>query len=193
METNNPRISPDLAVATPEMVVQVCYDIAYVLFPRYGYDHFETFCRDWRTTVPSFAESLFEYGCLLRQVQQPTEEPVFRLFDGELVTGCDYYVLQYPGEPPQYRPDDPLGIPDLSRLRTLVSGDGIPVLAPFFAAFLNHRERGERRCYVLGEAPGGGTTLRGVAANGVHASFVRGPEAEIGRFLDRLRQEIQSN
>lgn len=149
-----------------------------------AHKEFDTFLGVWRTVAPPIGLMLCEYGCSVQKVR-PTPEfaTAFKTHEGRLHSGCDYYILQFPPAPP------PAQIAE-DKLIELVtkSPEKVPVLAPYFAATIDDHSSGRRAYYVLGQSPGGGSTLRSVTADGTNANLGPGPEPTAASFLQCLRK-----
>ncbi len=90
-------------------------------------------------------------------------------------------MLEYPSPPP-------VDLSDAS-IEQLIGGDTKFVLAPYFSAIV--RGAGKAQYFILGQAPmGGGTTLRCIVPEGMNCNLGPGPEPELDRFLDAVRERV---
>jgi hypothetical protein len=172
----------ELPVATPEELALVCFAIAYRELPTFADSRFEEFKKRWDTGFPSFAQVLCGMACTAHKVQASLEQlGHFKTHDGQLTSACKYYLVQFPSPPPA--PSSELVA------QALKLGRKPPVLAPYFAAILVDQVTGKRACYVLGQALGGGTTLRSVSSS-VNSNLGRGPEPTVFAFLESLKNRL---
>ncbi len=158
----------------------LCYRIAYFALPQLLFSNPQrTLSYFHHDTIP---EGALIYGMcaqvlgveMVRLHATMFQARSGELSCGELSSGKNYYILQYP-EPSPFD----MSVPN-------------SVLAPFFSAVV---QRGEDiSYYVLGQRPTGGTTFqattfRTVMRDGTNANLGEGPTPELSAFLDFLRTE----
>jgi hypothetical protein len=159
-------------------MARVSFGIAHFFLPTLVHNEFDKFLGIWRTTVPPIALMLCEYACSAEKVR-PTSEfaTAFKTYEGRLHAGCDYYILEFPPA------SLPAQIPHDRLIELMTKSPRQTVLAPYFAAIIDDHSSGRGAYYILGQRPGGGTTLRSVTADGVNANLGPGPQPTVASFL----------
>lgn len=176
---------------TREDFARICYRIAYHTLPGMALNDSDDFKKYW--DAPDQIGRIF---CQVECKQDgfvPTEEQMASLkFLDASVGGLECHVIGYPKPPP----------PDLSILEEperyrekIKQGGKPPVLGPHFSAIVSLPETPKRRCFILGQSPDDGTTLREVSFKdgGIrNANLGPGCPPEITQFLGLLRRVIES-
>jgi hypothetical protein len=170
-------------------LARISYYLAYRALPDLIYSRWDEFLHLWKSVVP-FPIYLAIKGAS-DQCKWVSFEQIraFKCSQGALKAELDYYLIEFPAPPPQ--------TDDLKKFDALIaqfaqgkkpSPDGVPVLGPYFAAVLLNKTSSERQLYVLGQSPGGGTTLRRVSGPGAHMNVGGGSAPTPQAFLDLLRK-----
>ncbi|MCE9543962.1 MAG: hypothetical protein K8T25_00330 [Planctomycetia bacterium] len=164
---------------------QLSYDVAYFILPHYAYNDFSKVVDLCMETPNAAGPFFYLMACQFRDLEPVIEDaPKFRWSHGPLEDDWDYFVLQYPVPPP-------IDMSDVA-LDEMLNASSPPVLAPHFSGIICHRESGEVKYFVLGQAPlGGGTTFRSVLANGNNCNLGPGPEPNTDAFLDVMRDRVR--
>lgn len=156
-------------IQSNEDLPHLCYHIAYDILPRLVLKD-----PDW--LVEKFAKPkhppgalIYLMACEIRGVTPRREiAGQFKSHFGEIYSGTNYYIIQYPPLPPF----------DLE--------DRNHVLAPYFSAITHNHQTGSIRCYTLAQNPISGTTLREVTVSG-STNLGEGPVPTFDNLLRWLR------
>lgn len=169
--------------APRDSLARVSYFVTYRLLPDMVFNRWGEFEKAWNGLFP-FPSFIAISGASRQGVILSSEQvKEFKYYQGEFSDLADYYLVEFPTPP--VNSDEP----DLEQLVAIVTkADGasagkLPVLGPYFAAVLKKKNDGEVLMYALGQSPGGGTTLRGVFANG-SSNCGSGPDPTAMGFLE---------
>lgn len=177
-------------VTTRIELARITYSIVYRILPDLVHVRWAEFCDLWNGAIP-FPLFLAIKGASdmtkrlsLDQVQE------FKYYQGELDSNNEYFLLEFPTPPDQGE-----GPSFEALMAALESGgersaDAIPVLGPFFAAVVFSKQANQKHLYILGQSPGGGTTLRFVAPGGLNANCGPGPEPIASKFLQAVKENL---
>jgi hypothetical protein len=115
----------------------------------------------------------------------------FHYYQGEITSNLQYFLIAYPF-PPE-RTEGPIMADLIAALAKgeQMSLDTLPVLGPFFSAVIFNSTTNEKLIYILGQSPGGGTTLRFVTAGGMNANCGPGPEPTTEGFLKAIKSNLK--
>jgi hypothetical protein len=164
-------------------IAQTCYTMAYFVLPPYVHGQTEKVAQE--LSAGRVGAMFFYILTCKASGKEPEPEAVvaFQAHTGSLDTRHDYYVIQYPSLPTV----------DLSNVDAdrMFEELGKIVLAPYFSAMVREKNGGAVRYFILGQSPGGGTTLRGVSPD-INANLGPGCEPELEAFLQLLRERISS-
>lgn len=153
---------------------KLCYDLAYFLLPQALADD------------PARALGWFQHGgpylyalvCAMTKIEpDPAVAATFSVAVGKLGEGRSYCVLAYPSPPPL---DPRMLEPGWAATRGAV-------LAPHFSAIV--LSPAGLAYFVLGQRPGGGTTLRSVRP-GMNANLGEGPAPTLAGLLEVLAARV---
>jgi hypothetical protein len=159
--------------ASPEELAKVCYAASYMVLPSLIHERWPEFQTLWSADVPFPIYLALIVADNLKKSLSASQLNEFDYFEGKLADETiEYFLIKFPAPPPQ------------GGQSTL---DTMPVLGPYFAVALHRPTTGERWLYVLGQAPGSGTTLRSVTAPGCSGNCGPGPEPSASAFLEAVQ------
>jgi hypothetical protein len=159
----------------------LCYAMAYFALPSHLFQETERVLRELSANPEATVRLIYTQTCKAREKQvYPPDYQAFAVHSGVLNDRHDYQLIQYPNFPPVNLTDVPAD-QLAQRLRDVV-------LAPYFSAVVVSKEH-EVKYFVLGQAPDGHTTLRGVSLE-VNANLGRGCEPNQPALLALLRERF---
>jgi hypothetical protein len=179
-------------VASRLDLARISYSLAYRTLPNLVHERWAEFCDLWGGGIPfpmflaikGASESGKRLG--LAQIQE------FKYYQGALDSSSEYFLIEFPTPPDQGEgPSIESLMAALSAGKEL-SRDLVPVLGPYFVAIVIDSAKNEKYLYILGQSPGGGTTLRFVAAGGMNANCGPGPTPpESSAFLQAIKTDLR--
>lgn len=163
----------------------ISYHIAYFLIPPLADETWEMLAHTFAASPPTAGALFYDLGCRAQGVDPRSEDAErFGAHSGELESGHEYLVLEYPTPPP-------LNL-DPNNLGCLMAG-GLPVLAPFYSALLRQKDSNKGEYYILGQSPmDGRTTLRSISPRPDYTNhnLGPGPEPNLEAFLAVLPVDL---
>jgi hypothetical protein len=159
---------------SPQELAQICYTASYMYLPELVFERWSHFKELWSSSLP-FSVFL-AVTVAARMGNRLSAEQILQFKSKQCSIGeyVDCFLVEYPTPPPHEN-----GF-DMDALAAIIAGKGggvaPPVLAPYFAVASHNRQTNERWLHVLGQAPGGGTTIRGVSGTGAHGNCGPGPD-----------------
>jgi hypothetical protein len=172
-------------------LARISYSVAYRTLPDLVHARWAEFCDLWSGGLP-FPMFLAIKGASdqgkslsLNQIQE------FKYYQGDLDSNTQYFLIEFPTPPEQGEGPNIEALMAALAAGKKPSTDVVPVLGPFFAAVIFDSAKNVKHLYILGQSPGGGTTLRFVAAGGVNANCGPGPEPTSSNFLQAVKANLR--
>lgn len=172
-------------------LARISYSLAYRTLPDLVHERWSEFCDLWGGGMPFplflAIKGASEFGkrLSLGQLQE------FKYYQGEFDSDREYFLIEFPTPPDQGEGPSIEALMAALSVGQQPSRDLVPVLGPYFAAIVIEPANNERHLYILGQSPGGGTTLRFVAAGGMNANCGPGPTTpESSAFLQAIKANL---
>lgn len=167
-----------LRATTPRELAFISYFIAYKTLPELVHKRWSEFAQLWSGVIAFPFYLAFVGANSQRKLLSSPQLNAFKSFQGSLKSGMQYFLIEFPTPPAQVSMEE--------LLAPGKSGGAFPVLGPYFAAILLHESTTGKSVYLLGQAPGGGTTLRLVTPS-ENRNCGPGSEPDAAAFLKLLR------
>ena len=175
---------------SPAGLARVSYFLAYRVLPDLIHNRWSEFLGLWSSAClfPLYLaiKGAGEQGKRL-SIEQINN---FKHYQGQLKDDIEYYIVEFPTPPSSWGQLNMDASAAQLAQEKKPSLDAIPVLGPYFLAALSRTSTAERWLYILGQSPGGGTTLRSVKAGGANCNCGPGPEPTAQNFLRILCEHV---
>ena len=159
---------------------QVAYAMAYFVLPLRAHNELTELRSEFEESPDVAALHYFCKAAKGRGVVPRAEDAkAIRAHTGWLASETEYIVIEYPRYPAV---DLLAALPD--EVPSIGPGH---VLAPYFSAVVIDRGSRTAKCFVLGQSPDAGTTLRLVSPE-MNANLGPGCEPELEAFMKLLRK-----
>jgi hypothetical protein len=171
-------------------LARLSYNLTYRVLPKLVHSRWSEFLDLWNGSIP------FPYYLAIKgasdQVMRLSGEQLqeFKYYQGELKAGLIYYLIEFPTPPPQTGERSLDAVAAQLAQGKKLSRESVPVLGPFFAVACYNTNTHEVHFYILGQSPGGGTTLRIALQDGAHANCGPGPEPSPNSFLQAVADRL---